>query len=383
MALLTRAFVVSSLTLSTAAGVLSFGHNARADSVVQIPVDSLLDGRSVSTLNGQAIVTWSNGQGVDGDGYADGFVTNAVEAVLLTQNKTENGKLGAALPDDGKFPATARYPEIQLHFANSDATGHQTHQLHMTQGPQTLEFNAPQASYSKMFLFITCSEGAAALTITLNYANGVAPTVTKLTLPDYGIGGASANDPVFFNLIGGMHKWNTMNQEGDSATHTITGIELNPTSTATLTSIQVAKTNNSHAVFWGATGVATSAIVGSGAGGSGAGGVTGGSGAGSGGAASGGEATSGGTSAGGSTSIAAGGGGASPASAGAGGNAGAGHSAGASGGGDTGMTATPSSSDDSSGCSIGNPHATPRAFAWLALAGLCGLRLRRKARNLR
>ena len=123
------------------------------------------------------------------------------------------------------------------------------------------QFDVPAATYSKMFLFITASEGAAKLAITLNYSGGGAPTTLTLMLPDYGIGGAGANDPVFFNLIAGMRKWGTNDNEGDSTTHTITGIELNPTATAMLTSIKVEKMNGSHCVFWGATGIATSAVT--------------------------------------------------------------------------------------------------------------------------
>ena len=385
MALFTRLAVFSSLGL-VALAVLAVAPDARADTVVQVPVDAVLDGRSVSTLNGQSIVTWSAGQGVDGDGYADGFVTTAVESMLVTQGKTEAGKAGVALPDDGKFPATTRYPEIQLNFSNAAAaTSHQTHQVHISQGAQTFQFDVPQATYSKMFLFITCSEGAAALTVTMNYAGGGAPTVVKLMLPDYGIGGAAANDPVFFNLISGMHKWGTTNQEGDGPSHTITGIELNPTSTATLTSIQVAKTNGSHAVFWGATGIATSAVS------TGAGGVAGAAGASAGGASGSAGATNGGTNAGGaggvssagSSATASGAGGASGASSS--GAAGASNSVGGSSNAGTGATSEPasgSSSDSSSSCAIGRPRSQRSGLAWISLAAL-GLALSRRVRRTR
>ncbi len=388
MAPFPRARSFSSLGLAAALFVISQAHAAHADTTVQIPVDSVLDGRSVSTLNGQTIVTWSPGQGVDGDGSADGFVTTAVENVLLTQGKTENGKAGVALPDDGHFPATTRYPEIQLHFSNTAAaTSPQTHQIHINQGAQTFQFAVPQATYSKLFVFITCSEGAAALTVTLNYAGGAAPTVLKLMLPDYGIGGAAANDPVFFNLISGMHKWSTTNQEGDSATHTITGIEINPTSTAMLTSVQVTKTNGSHAVFWGATGIATSAVD-TGAGGtSGAGGSAGASAGGATGSAgatsAGGAGTSaGGTSAGGSTAVANGGdGGASTTTGGGGTTTTVGGSSAANTGGNNSSPESGSGTDSSSGCAIGRTRTTPRAFAWLTLVALCGLALRRRVRR--
>ena len=313
MSLPTRARL---LTVSSILSIAAFARPAAADTVVQVPVDSVIDGRTVSTVANNVITPWTATDGVDGDGNADGFVTNAVEAILNTMGKTEGGKVGVALPDDGLFAAMPpRLPAIQLHFSNATPiTSPQTHQLHQAMGPQTFMFDVPSATYSKMFLLITTSEGSAKLTVTLNYAGGTAAQVMMYTLPDYGIGGAAANDPVYFNLIMGMHKWGTSDQEGDTPSHTITGIEINPTPTGMLTSIEVAKTNAAHVVFWGATGIATSAVT-TGAGGStgttdaGAGGATGtdgGAGASGAAGAAGGAGTGGTTGAAGSTTGAAG-----------------------------------------------------------------------------
>ena len=263
-----RTLAVALTLLSTAAA-----RRAAADTVVQVPVDGLIDGRTVATIANGTITPWTAMQGVDGDGNGDGYVTNAVEAALKTMGKTVGNAIGVALPDDGMFAANARHPAVQLHFSNdAPVASPQTHQIYInaSRGSQMFMFNVPNATYSKMFLFITASEGAAALTITMNYAGGTAAQVVKVMLPDYGIGGATnPNDPVFFNLIAGMRKWGGTLNEGDSTTHTITGIELNPTAGAMMTSIQVQKTNGSHGVFWGATGIATSAVT-TGAGGSGA-----------------------------------------------------------------------------------------------------------------
>jgi len=373
MAFAARRRTFTALAISTALCLASFARAAAAaDSVVQIPVDSVLDGRTVSTLNGQAIVSWSAAQGIDGDGYADGFVTTAVEAMLQKQGKTENGVLGIALPDDGKFPATTRHPEIDLHFSNTAAnTAPQTHQLHLSTGPQTFTFNVPQATYSKLFLLITCSEGPAALTITLTYAGGAAPVVTKLTLPDYGVGGAPANDQVFFNLIQGMHKWDTTNKENDGPSHTITGIEMNPSTTGELVSVQVTKTNGSHVVFWGATGVATSPVT-TGTGGTGG---TGGASAGGASGAGGVMVTAGAGGNAGSVSAS----GAPSAGASAAGTGGSGVS-GSTSSGTAGTDSEVTSTDSSSGCSFLGSHAfsTRELPAWAVLVALCGVAWRRR-----
>ncbi len=149
-----------------------------------------------------------------------------------------------------------------LHFSNTaTTTSPQTHSIHANTGAQSFQFAVPPATYSKMYLAITSSEGNAALTITLNYAAGAPPTTLSTQVPDYGVGGASANDMKYFNLIQGMCKWTTDDTEVDGPSHTLTAIELTPTPTATLTSIQVAKTGGTYVVFWGATGIATSAVT--------------------------------------------------------------------------------------------------------------------------
>ncbi len=376
------AFVATSL-LSVVSLSRSAAAQMVAQTVVQVPVDALIDGRTVSTVSNGAVVPWSAGQGVDGDGNADGFVTNAAEAIIQA-----HGTIGKALPDDGVFPADAASgrPEIDLHFSNAAQTSSpQTHQVHQSMGAQSFQITVPQATYSKMYLLITTSEGAAKLTVTLNYAGGKAPVVSMLTLPDYGIGGAAAGDPVFFNLIAGMRKWSSTDAEGDSQTHGITGITLTPSATDMLTSITVAKTNASHVVFWGATGVATSAVS-TGSGGSGgvsasggAGGVSASAGAGdvsamggaggSGGALSDGIAGSVATSGGASTGGSAGGIGAAT-----GGQSGA-PTTGAAGS----APITEPAADNSSGCSLTAARARNGA-AWAALLLGCGLLVRRRRR---
>lgn len=353
-----------------------------ADTVVQVPVAGIIDGRTVTTWTEGALVTWGAGQGVDGDGNADGYVTTAAEAELVKLGKTVDGKANKALPDDGLFAADARHPAIQLHFSNTaDKASPQTHQLYIAKGSQTMNLPVPVATYSKLFLILTASEGAAELTIKLNYA-GAQPVEQKLKLPDYGIGGAQANDAVFFNLIEGMRKWTSTNQEGDGPSHTITGIELKPSATDKLMSVDITKTNGSHVVFWGATGIATSAVDvgGGGTGGTGAGGAAGASGAGG---ASGGAAGAGGggmaSSAGGSGGTASTGVSGSSNQAGTGGSmASAGAGGAPSGVGGTVPASTPTaSSGDDGGCSFSPSPAQGTALA-LFVGVMIGLGLRRR-----
>jgi hypothetical protein len=376
-----------------------------ADTIVQVNVDSVIDGRTVSTASGQTITPWSAGQGVDGDGNADGYVTKAVETLI--------GKTGVALPDDGMFPADTkgRYPAIQLHFSNAaPLTSPQTHQIYIaaTRGSQSFMFNVPQATYSKMFLFITASEGAANLNITLNYAGGTAPVTKMYKLPDYGVGGAAANDPTFFNLISGMHKWTATDQEVDTTTHTITGIEITPDATGMLTTIKVEKTNGSHCVFWGATGIATSAVVigtggtsggmGGTAGAGGAGGAAGAAGGAAGGGAGAGGATGGTAGAGGSnttgtagSTTGTGGDGTAGAGTGTSGAAGTGPTTGTAGtsgtaGAGSGATGTagapaPKHSSGGGGCALAGSGSRPAAALLMLAAALAAVIAHRRRRR--
>ncbi|HVR02589.1 MAG TPA: hypothetical protein VMT47_10675, partial [Polyangia bacterium] len=120
---------------------------ARADTVVQFPIDALLNARPVSTLTAGVVVPWTATQGVDGNGGGDGDVTKAVEAKL--------GQTGNALPDDGVFPAANGIPEIDLHFSNNNpATSFQAHNAHHGVAA-SIDFAVPQATYSKIFLVLT------------------------------------------------------------------------------------------------------------------------------------------------------------------------------------------------------------------------------------
>jgi hypothetical protein len=216
---------------------------ASAD-VVQVPVDSLLNGRPVTTLTGGQIVTWT--AGVDD---TDGLMTEAAEAHL--------GQTGTALPDDGTFPTDSRHPEIVLHFSN-DASATSSQALPVPEAG-SFAVPVPVATYSSIYLVFTSSYGASTLTVTMNYMDG-SSVMTNVTVPDWAMG-APACDPVLFDLISGMHKWTNQNQEVDTPSHTLTGVELTAEAGKVLIAIQVEKPNAGQLlIFWGATGVATGTV---------------------------------------------------------------------------------------------------------------------------
>lgn len=332
---------------------------ARGAETVQIPVDAVLNTRSVTTLTGGVLVTWV--MGVDGGGTADGYLTAAASRF---QNDPPAIK---ALPDDGRFPATDRHPEIVLHFSNDAAPA--SAQTRFVKGAGTFSFTTPAAPYEKLFLILTSSEGASMLTLTLTYADGTTDVVNQ-QLPDY-YNPIAATDPVLFNLALDLAKWNKQNKIAETNHHFIDGVEVHPAPAKVLTGVSVAKGAAGYLVFWGATGIAT----GSPDGGTGVGDA----------APTLDAAATGGADAPPVDAGGAGGQGQTIADGGAGGSGGlgggttTGASGGAAGGPDGGAGAT-SSGSGSSGCS----HATERPSASIfALGGWCvvGLLVWRRRRH--
>jgi hypothetical protein len=224
---------------------LGEGGTASADQVVQVPLSGLLDARPVSTLTGGVVVPWT--VGID---QVDGFMTLAA-ALSLRQT-------GPALPDDGKFAANARHPDVVLNFSNAALAD--SPQAHHLTGVGMFAFSVPAATYSKLILFFSSSYGDSRLTMTMTYADGTT-SMTALTLPDWGLGGTLP--PTCFQLIAGLHKWTKQGMSVDTPSHTITGVDLFPTATKVLTRVEVSKTSAAQTlIFWGATGMATSPIDG-------------------------------------------------------------------------------------------------------------------------
>ena len=122
---------------------------------------ALLDARSVTTLtNGQLVVFTLP---TDGGNLQNAFATKAVAQL--------KGKpIANALPDDGKFPANDRHPEVVLHFSNdADATSAQTHLMLPS---AKINFAVPAATYSKFYLFFNGAAGGTTIKITLTYTDG-------------------------------------------------------------------------------------------------------------------------------------------------------------------------------------------------------------------
>lgn len=350
--------------LAASAGLLLTARAALADTVVQVPVTGVLDKRSVTTLtNGQIVV---HTLPTDGGNLLNGFATKAV--AQMKGAPPENN-----LPDDGHFAADARHPEVVLNFSNTaDAASPQTHKI---LAGEMITFPVPAATYSKMFLFFNGAAGGTMVTVTLTYADAMDVKSTKI--PDY-YADIAANDPVIFNLATNLAKWDMTTKINEANHHNITGMEIAGMPGKTLNSIKVERANDGgNLVFWGATGIATSAVSVGGSGGAG-----GAAGAGGAGGAGGGAAGAGGAA--GGTGPTAGSGGAAAGMAGAatgGGGASVGGAAAGSGGmpGAAGGFMAPATPAEDSGCGCRVTSASRGTGSlWLLLAAASAVGFRRR-----
>ena len=339
---------------------------AHAETVVQIPLTGVLDARSVTTLTQGNLVVFT--LPTDGGNLQNAFATKAV--AMLKGKPVAN-----ALPDDGKFPANDKHPEVVLHFSNdADAASPQTHLVPVS---GMFTFPVPAATYSKFFLFFNGAAGGTTIKVTFTYTDAM--DTQNATIPDYY---SDPTDPTVFNLAPNLAKWDKNTTINEADHHNINGVALTTMPTKMLTSVKVERGAEGNLVFWGATGVATSDVAVGGAGGGGGGGAAGAGGtAGAGGAAAGGGGAAAtptaGASAGGSAAAAA------AAGVGGGGAGGAGTAGAMTGGAGRFPIAAAAPASDSScafrGGSSGGAAPTP----WLALGVLLsgyGLRRRPRAR---
>jgi hypothetical protein len=222
---------------------LLIGLSVPASEIIQVDVRPILTGRTVTTLTGGKLVPWT--KGVDGAGFADGYMT--LEASVVNGDK--NAK---ALPGDGCFKASTLHPYIQLNFTNADGKGSQTRSV---EGEGGFAFPVPGKRYKRMLIFMTSAEGPSHLRFKLAYADGTLEQ-REVLLPDY-YNDAPAGNLNIFSLATDLAKWDASGRMTERDHHHIHGVDLHPDAKKELVSVHVNKTAPGYLVFWGATGVTT------------------------------------------------------------------------------------------------------------------------------
>ncbi|HVR64798.1 MAG TPA: hypothetical protein VMU50_23020 [Polyangia bacterium] len=201
------------------------------------------------------MTTLTNGMIVPWNLHTDGLATLQNAFVTAAVAKMKGAPVENALPDDGRFAANDRHPEVVLNFSNdAPATSPQTYQVQPT---TDVSFSVPQATYSKLFLFFNGSHGGTTVTMNLLYTDTMETKMVKV--PDYAAA-IPANDPVIFNLAPNLSKWSLNTTVTEVGGHHITGVELAPMAGKTLKGVTFQRSADGFLVLWGATGVATSPV---------------------------------------------------------------------------------------------------------------------------
>jgi len=207
---------------------------------VQIDISSLLNARPVTTFTGGKITGWT--KGIDGNGDGDGYLTYSAAAF--------NGDKDAhALPDNPVFQANTHHPEIVLHYDNADSL---RNQARFISGEGEFTIVMPKRHYESIYLGLTSSEGASALSFELRYTNET--VVTNYLLPDY-YNNVSDKYPNLNYIATDLAKWNKKNVMVEKDHHNIHLLKLDIDPHKTLAAIKVKKGKEGYLMFWSATGV--------------------------------------------------------------------------------------------------------------------------------
>jgi len=176
------------------------------DKIIQFNINTILNGRPVTTFRGGKLSTWKTG--IDGGGNGDGYLTKS--AATFIGDSTEH-----ALPDESLIPANNFHPKIQLHYANNDSLNYQACSM---RGETSVTFSVPKGKYSVLYFALTSAEGGSALKFSLTYTNG--ETIEQSFLPDY-YQDLPANDSAFCYLAHNLAKWDPTNKMAEKNHHNI------------------------------------------------------------------------------------------------------------------------------------------------------------------
>ncbi len=208
-----------------------------ADTTIQIDVSTILDCRVITILKDGSLIPLT----ADIDG-AGGLATKSASDFL--QDKDAH-----PLPDDGRFPANERHPDVVLNYSNADSTRPQALRI---QGEDVFGFPVPARAYSRLFFFCTSGWGASKISIKLFYDDHTVER-RELEVPDW-FWELKPDDKHRFYLAADLGKWTKTNKMAERTHHFIFGLDVQPNPGKTLVKLAVHKTAPGIMVFYGATG---------------------------------------------------------------------------------------------------------------------------------
>lgn len=217
--------------------IINSGYFYKPAKIIQVDVDSLLNGRCVTTFTNGKLVTWS--KGIDKE---NGYLTMA--AAVFNGDKDPH-----ALPDNPLFTADKHHPEILLHYSNEDGI---KNQIRCLQDTGEFLIKVPAHNYSDLYLTLTSSYGPSSLQYELFYKDG--DESKNYILPDW-FKDIPDNDPDLSYVAHNMGKWGSLNNLKEKDHHNIDALNIHPDAKRILTAIKLKKSVGGYLIFWAATGV--------------------------------------------------------------------------------------------------------------------------------
>jgi hypothetical protein len=210
--------------------------SVRAGEIVQLNTTDAFNMRPISTVvNGKLVPMNDN---IDGAG---GVATAAAaKAAGVDDPKT--------MPDDGKFPATDKHPEIVLTYATDDGKKNLARKV---QGEDSFAFNVPKKNYAKLYLFFASGQGASKIGVDLRYTDKTIETHV-LDVPDW-FWELKPSDTGIFYVASDLSKWTATKKIEDNH-HYIFGLDVHPNPEKTLDMIRIRKDKPGLLTFYGGTG---------------------------------------------------------------------------------------------------------------------------------
>jgi hypothetical protein len=204
---------------------------------LQVDVSALLlHDTIVNNGNGGVIDAVQDGV----DGQANKLATQSVA------DKLHAGFVNVALPDTGTFAADGNHPFLQLGWNNAN----DGFNSRIVKQGGTFTIPVPADTYTQFQVYAVSSEGNSSMQFTLHYSDG-STDVRNITFGDW------YNDPAgtgTFFIINGLDRVTATGAYEVQKDPAMAGANLNPTTTKTLTSVDVNHlTSNGWFVFYGAT----------------------------------------------------------------------------------------------------------------------------------
>jgi hypothetical protein len=238
---------LAALAIITATSVF-----AKDPEAVQIDVKDILNARVVSTVTDGKV----NKLKIDIDG-AGGHATQSA-AELLDPKNPNPAKNAIALPNDGKFPANEKHPEVVLNYKDGDGDANQCRRV---TGANEFSFAVPEKKYTQMWLWVTSGQGPSDIHMILTYKDGTTET-HDIQVPDWfwelkkDAKNPREDDKNRCNLALDLSKFSKQGPviQNELRHHSIHGVDAQPNPAKELVKVTVKKEKGGLMCFYGATG---------------------------------------------------------------------------------------------------------------------------------